>query len=389
MINRRNLIKSTLAFTAASTMPASLCLAAAEIDERFVVIVLRGGMDGLHALVPYADPEYRVLRPKLWKSFEAPGKLTRLNDEFALHGKFKRLADLYKVGQLALFPAISTPYRARSHFDGQNVLEIGGRSPFEMKDGWLNRAISHLPQEDDNRLGLTIGSNLPLILQGQAQIQTYGKSPFRELGDDFLNRLEYAYSDFPAFKKSLQTAMMSPSPDENMMGKKSKKNSLVDAAKSAAVLLKQEEGPRVAVLEMGGWDTHFGQSGRLDRQFSALDNGIVTLMEGLGDVWKKTAVLIISEFGRTAAENGTGGTDHGTGGLAMLMGGAVRGGKVMGKWPGLSKGALYKGRDLYPSNNMDDVIASILEQHLNISRKSIRKDILPKRELKPIENLFI
>ncbi|MBE7635548.1 DUF1501 domain-containing protein [Sneathiella sp. P13V-1] len=389
MINRRNLMKSTMAMTAAATMPVSLCLAAANMEERFVVIVLRGGMDGLHALVPYADRNYRNLRPKLWKSFEAPRKLIRLNDAFALHGKLKRLSELYKVGQLALFPATSTPYRERSHFDGQNVLEIGGRSPFELKDGWLNRAISELPKDDDDRLGLTIGSNLPLILQGEARIQTYGKSPFRETGEDFLNRLDYAYSDFPAFQKSLQTAMMSPQPDSNVMGGKTRKDSLADAAKSAAALLIKEKGPRVAVLEMGGWDTHFGQVGRLDRQFEALDDGIVALMDGLGASWKRTAVLVVSEFGRTAAENGTGGTDHGTGGLAILLGGAVRGGKIMGKWPGLAKGDLYQGRDVFPENNLDNVIAVILKEHLGLSDKTVRQKVLPKRELVPYGNLFI
>lgn len=397
-MHRRNFLQTLGAAGLASTFTnAGLSFANAPTDSRLVFIVLRGALDGLHALVPYADKNYKLLRPKL--ALGGPDSdnnghkgVINLDGYFGLHPALSPLHKLYLKNELLLIPASATKYRSRSHFDGQNMLENGSGKPFGAKDGWLNRAIVSL-NDNDRRLGLSLGPTIPLIMQGNALVQTWSESGLPEADEDFLERVSYTYKNDPLFSKMLKAAKESTKPENNMSAlnmKKGKANKdFVLSTTAAADLLANPKGPRIAVMEMQGWDTHHGQHYRLNKLLNELANGIVTLKTGLGPAWKKTAIVVVSEFGRTAAENGSAGTDHGVGGLAMLAGGAVKGGNIGGIWPGLGKASLYEGRDVTPTTDYESIFKSVLNQHLGLKLSKIEDHIFPSSSVsKPMENLF-
>ncbi|OUR77808.1 hypothetical protein A9Q83_09835 [Alphaproteobacteria bacterium 46_93_T64] len=395
MINRRHfLYGSAMAGLATAMTGPRIAYATAPGENRFVMIILRGGMDGLHALPPYADPYYKKLRPRL--AVKAPGfegGVLNLDGSFGLHPAFEKLLPLYKSKELLFIPAASTRYRKRSHFDGQNILENGTGKPFGANDGWLNRALTHL-NDGDQRLGLALGSNVPLILQGGAGVQSWGKSPFGEVDEDFLMRLTYAYEEDKLFSSAFSEARNAPKipgmdEDAGKGKRKRNKENTNLFAKATAELLNRDDGPRIAVMETTGWDTHFGQAGRLNRLFKQLGSAILTLKHGLQDNWVNTQVLVVSEFGRTAAENGNGGTDHGVGGLAILAGGAIKGGQVVGDWPGLSPRSLYEGRDVFPTTDCESIFKSILSNGYNIGQAVVEDQIFPNsRKSIPLDGLF-
>jgi len=394
MINRRDFIcASTMAGLAATLGGSSVAYASAPSDNRFVMIILRGAMDGLHAVPPFADRDYKRLRPKL--AIRNPGEkggALNLDGSFGLHPAFNDLLPLYNNNELLFIPATSTRYRNRSHFDGQNFLENGTGVPFGSKDGWLNRALSHL-NEGDQRLGLALGSSIPLILQGSSGVQSWGKSPFGELNEDFLMRLTYAYENDPLFSSALSVARNAPQiegMDDDGTKKKRKKESVPLFAKATSELLSRNDGPRIAVMEMTGWDTHFGQLTRLNKLFKQLADVILQLKSGLGPHWQKTQVLVVSEFGRTAAENGSGGTDHGVGGLAMFAGGNINGGRVLGKWPGLSQSALFENRDVRPTTDLESIFKAVLLNHYGLVENIVEDQIFPNsRKLKSLTGLSL
>lgn len=397
-MHRRNFLQTLGAAGLVSTFANSgLSFASAPTDNRLIFIVLRGALDGLHTLVPYADKNYKLLRPKL--ALGAPGSqnngnkgVINLDGYFGLHPALSPLHKLYLENELLFIPASATKYRSRSHFDGQNMLENGSGKPFGAKDGWLNRAIVSL-NDKDRRLGLSLGPTVPLIMQGNALVQTWAKSGLPQADEDFLDRVAYTYKNDPLFSKMLQAAQESSKPNSDMSGMKTKKNKANKdfnlSATAAADLLSNPTGPRIAVMEMQGWDTHHGQLFRLNKLLGELANGIITLKMGLGPAWSNTAIVVVSEFGRTAAENGSAGTDHGVGGLAMLAGGAVKGGKIGGIWPGLGAASLYEGRDVTPTTDYESIFKSVLTQHLGLKISTIEDQIFPNsRTSSPMENLF-
>lgn len=397
-MHRRGFLQTLGAASLATTFSnTGLSFASAPTDNRLVFIVLRGALDGLHALVPYADKNYKLLRPKL--ALGGPGSqnngnkgVINLDGYFGLHPALSPLHKLYLENELLLIPASSTKYRSRSHFDGQNMLENGSGKPFGAKTGWLNRAIVNL-NDKDTRLGLSIGPTVPLILQGDALVQTWAQSGLPKADEDFLSRVAYTYKDDPLFSNILSAAQESIKPKSNMndlMKKKGRANKdFVLSATAAADLLSRPTGPRLAVMEMQGWDTHHGQIFRLNKLLNELANGIITLKSGLGSKWKKTAIVVVSEFGRTAAENGSAGTDHGVGGLAMLAGGSIKGGNIGGIWPGLGKASLYEGRDVTPTTDYESIFKSVLIQHLGLKQSIIEDTIFPASSASlPMENLF-
>ena len=286
---------------------------------------------------------------------------------------------LYQRGELSFLPAAATQYRERSHFDGQNLLENGSGAPYGSDSGWLNRAIVGL-NGGDRRLGLSIGPALPLIMQGEARIQTWSETIFPEIDEDFMARLMDTYRHDALFLDSLHDANGTVDPSmamDDLQGGSQQGRAFQTAARAAADLLARADGPRVAMLELGGWDTHFNQDSRLNQSFGFLARGLLDLQEGLGAAWSRTAVLVVSEFGRTAAENGNGGTDHGTGGLAMLAGGAVAGGQIAGLWPGLSERALFEGRDLRAINSYESLFKSVLIGHLGLDQAFVEDHVFP------------
>ncbi len=387
MMDRRLFLQSTAVGLTGAALAPGFAFANAPTDSRFVMVFLRGALDSLHALVPYGDPNYRSLRPRL--QVENPLKI---GGHFGLHPELTQLHSLYLGGDLALIPAAATSYRERSHFDAQNLLENGTGKPFGSHDGWLNRAISGL-SVGDKRLGLSVGARTPLILKGSANIQTWSESELPDVSDAFLERVSQTYGADPLFSKALNDARAAMDPmlsEPGMMGKKLLGgDSLRRSAEAAGQLLAMPDGPRIAVIESQGWDTHFDQMSRLTRLFRQLDNAVGYLKTGLDPVWDKTVIMIVSEFGRTAAENGNRGTDHGTGGLVMLAGGAVNGGRIAGHWPGLDNRSLYEGRDLRPVNACEGIFKSMLMGHLGVSEAYIAETVFPGNRAAPIGGLLI
>ena len=390
MQGRRSFLKLGAAAGLAAAGPR-LAFAAAPTDRRLVLVILRGGLDGLHAVVPYADPDYRRLRPTL--ALGAPGEENGARDldgAFGLHPALASVRRFYARGEMLVVPAATTRYRARSHFDGQNLLENGTGVPFGARDGWLNRALWSLGR-GDRRLGLALGPAVPHVLRGRAPVAAWADSPLPRAGEDFLRRLAQAYRDDPLFARALAEARGAarPSMTEMPAGRDRRGHELETAATAAAELLARKDGPRIAVIESQGWDTHFGQDRRLSRLFSRLSAALDALEAGLGSRWRDAAVMVVSEFGRTAAENGSRGTDHGVGGLALLLGGAVRGGRVAGTWPGLGPADLHEGRDVRPTTAYESLFKAALIDHLGVAPAVVEDEVFPDSgELAPMENLF-
>lgn len=393
MWTRRKLLLTAQASAASALFPgAGFALANAPTDRRLVILIQRGAQDGLHAVPPYADKDYRSLRPNLAvpKPGDENGALD-LDGYFGLHPALTTLQNLYKENELAVIPAIATRYRERSHFEAQNLLENGSSAPYGADDGWLNRALTGLGGPNA-KLGFAFGFTVPLILRGDAAVATYAPSTLPAVDDDFLNRLLSSYEDDVIFAEALAEGM-SPLVDNPMMDSRetrraSRGKDVVLAAKSAATALAAEDGPRVAVIESNGWDTHSGQAFRLNRLFGELDGVFAALKEGLNNVWTETIILTISEFGRTARQNGSNGTDHGTGGISFIGGGAVNGGKIAGEWPGLSARALYEDRDVAPANALEGVLKALLTEHLGASEAHIEDSVFPgSRNILPFSDL--
>lgn len=392
LLDRRLFLKLSGIAGLAGTQPR-LAFAAAPTENRLVFVILRGGLDGLHAVPPYADPMYHRLRPNLAvpRPGQAGGALD-LDGGFGLHPGLAPLHDLYRRGELLVVPAATTRYRDRSHFDGQNMLEGGAGMPFGARDGWLNRAIASLDQ-DERRLGLALGPAVPLLLQGDAPVRTWAESPLPKTDADFLDRLAFTYRNDPLFMRTLADAQESREGMPEMAGGGGRRaprgREFEAAAQVAAQLLAQPTGPRIAVMESRGWDTHFGQQWRLAGLLDQLAAGILALRDGLGAHWRDTAVMVVSEFGRTAAENGSRGTDHGVGGIALLVGGAVNGGRVTGRWPGLGANAQHEGRDVVPTTDYESLFKATLIDRLGIAPGLVEDRVFPdSRTSAPTQGLF-
>ncbi|MDP4593847.1 MAG: DUF1501 domain-containing protein [Beijerinckiaceae bacterium] len=393
LFDRRRFLQGAGVVTLAALTHSHAAFARTPGDNRLVFVILRGALDGLHALPPHADAAYRALRPQiaLGKPGSENGALD-LNGYFGLHPALAPLKGLFAASELLAIPAAATRYRQRSHFDAQNMLENGSGKPFGARDGWLNRAIVGL-NAGDRRLGLSLGPSLPLLMQGPAHVQTWAPSSLPKADGDFLHQLAQVYAADPLFASALAdaTGAMKPKLEDKMMRGRTPRNQQFSiAAKAAAQLLAREDGPRIAVMDMQGWDTHFAQERRLSALFKQLSEGIMDLKSGLGATWSKTAVIVVSEFGRTAAENGNRGTDHGTGGLALLAGGAVRGGRIGGHWPGLSEKALFEGRDVRPANDFEGIFKAAMIRHLGLREGFVEDTVFPgSRGAKMMEGVFV
>ncbi len=390
MPTRRRALALLGSASVATAFPVGIpvAFATAPTDRRLVVIILRGGLDGLAAVPPFADPDYRVQRAGLAQEAPGPnGGVLDLDGRFGLHPALKPLHDLYRQRELITFHAIATPYRKRSHFDAQDVLESGVTSPGSVRDGWLNRALT-LYGNRDRRLGLAVGQTVPLILRGDAPVGSWAPRKIPRADDDFLTRMAALYKRDkvlgPAFVEGIQAQEMSDEvlgADMNGKGKKLRgAQALPTLARNVAKLLSHPTGARLAVLEVGGWDTHANQgvlAGRLSRNLKSLATGMQALKTGMADVWDKSAVLVVSEFGRTVRPNGTNGTDHGTGGIAFLAGGGLQGGRVIADWPGLSDRHLHEGRDLKPTLDLRAVEKAIAIEHLGLPAKDVSERVFP------------
>ncbi len=351
MILTRRTLLSRAALTGAFALTPHLAFAAAPTDARFVFIILRGAMDGMTAVMPIGDPHYAALRGALAVPL-GEAQPVKLDATFALHPAMPRFATLYAAQQALVVHAVASPYRERSHFDAQNVLETGGTAAYALKDGWLNRLVAALPAGRDP--AIAIAATVPMALRGAAPVTSYAPSALPEANDDLLHRINGLYEHDPLLHPLWAEAMDARTLAQGD-GDAAKANPQA-LGRLAAQFLSKPGGPRIAVIELLGWDTHAQQAGRLANQLKQLDAVFGALHDGLGPEWSRTTVLAATEFGRTAAVNGTGGTDHGTGGAAFLCGGAVAGGRVVADWPGLSGSALYENRDLRPTTDLRSVM---------------------------------
>lgn len=358
---------------AAATLLAAprVLFAQAATDRRFVFIIQRGAADGLNTVVPYADPAYASLRGAL--AIDSAAAL-RLDGTFALHPSLQEFGALYRQGQALFVHAVASPYRDRSHFDGQNVLESGGTAPYQLKDGWMNRLVGLLPARDKE--AIAFAPTVPLALRGAAPVSSYAPSALPAASDDLLLRVQQLYAG-DAQLHALWSAAM----DARGMAGAAQGATRQDPAglgSMAAKFLAQADGARIAMIETNGWDTHSAQAPRQSAQLRALDALVAALRDGLGDAWQQTVVLVATEFGRTAAANGTGGTDHGTASAAMLAGGAVQGGRVIADWPGLAASALHEGRDLRPTLDLDALIAATAADAFGLDRERVMRALFPQ-----------
>lgn len=359
MINRRNLVLTGAAGALSLGFAPRLAFAQAASDRRFVFIIQRGAADGLGTLAPVGDPAFAAQRGVLAQDFADAAKLDAM---FALHPNLKNVAQMYAAKEALFVHAVASPYRDRSHFDAQNVLETGGVAAYQLKDGWMNRLLSVLP--DDERKGIAIAATIPMALRGKVEVASYAPSVLPDASDDLLGRVAMLYAQDPQLHAIWEQATATRTLTGDLAANNGRNAAATGAL--AARLLAADNGARIAMIETGGWDTHAGQRGRLGAQLNGLDQMIAALKTGLGPLWGKTMVLVATEFGRTVKINGTQGTDHGTGSVAWLLGGAVQGGRVVADWPGLSDAALYEGRDLRPTAGLDAVIGSAAAAHFGV-----------------------
>ena len=424
-IGRREFVTGGMLAASGALIASRVAFANARGDSRLIVIVMRGALDGLAAVPPYGDRDYAALRREL--AIAAPGAADgalKLDGLFGLHPKLAYLHQAYAAGELTVLHAAASPYRERSHFDGQDVLENGTGRPHALQTGWLNRALEALPAEGarGKELGVALGQNVPLVMRGAASVASWSPSKLAALDDDTLQRLADLYASDPQLSHALADALAANAiaTGESMGGPAMQDAAASEASgqgdsqgqpvapppdrktggaarygeiiRAAAAFLKREDGPRVAVFDTTGWDTHAnegGAQGQLGARLGALDAGLATLKEELGAAWGHSAVVAVTEFGRTAATNGTRGTDHGTATAAFLLGGAVRGGRVVADWPGLASSALYQQRDLTPTLDLRALFKGVLREHLGVPDRALDSSVFPdSAQVRPLRDLF-
>ncbi|MGB0855209.1 MAG: DUF1501 domain-containing protein [Pikeienuella sp.] len=373
-LSRRQIIKGLGAVgccAAASPLVTPVTVAAAPGENRLVVIILRGAMDGLDVVQPYGDANFTKLRPSLAK---LPGEGTQdLDGRFAMHDGLSHLSPLWNGGELAFAHAVSTPYRdKRSHFDGQDILEAGIAHVGQARDGWVNRALSHMPGARADT-ALSIGRETMVLLSGANDTMSWAPGEQVIFEEDERGLLDLIYRDDPLFAEAAREAF-ALSMDSGGERAKGKRAAAV-RAEYAAKRLREEA--RIAAFSIGGWDSHVNQKGALRGPLGQLSLAVETLKTGLGPEWSRTLVIAMTEFGRTARENGTRGTDHGTGGAALMAGGALRGGKVYGDWPGVRERDLYQNRDLMPTRDVRHYPAWALAGLFGVQRTALERDVFP------------
>jgi uncharacterized protein (DUF1501 family) len=382
---------------AISGLPRAV-FAAAPTERRFVVVLLRGALDGLAAVPPLGERRYAELRGSL--ALPAVGVADgclKLDGMFALNPALAPIHPYYAAGELLFVPASGNGYRTRSHFDAQDLMESGLAAKTGQSDGWLNRALASLqPAGGDRRLGIAVGGAVPLLLRGKIAVASWEPPGLNQAAPEFIQILGRLYAPDALLGPALADGLRAQNMSSEVLGDGMAKGpqgygpkSFKPLAEAAGKLLAAPDGPRIAALEMGGWDTHVGQgsvAGRLAQNLAGLADGLSALATALGPVWKETVVVAVTEFGRTVAVNGSGGTDHGTASVALVMGGAVRGGKLRGDWTGLDR--LEENRDLRVATDARAVLKGVLRDHLGIDAASLERKVFPDAPgLKPMDGL--
>ena len=395
IVTRRSALLGLVA--AWSLGPASLALAAPPAapgplrDRRFIVVILRGALDGLSAVVPYGDPDLAGWRaPLLPPQPGQPEGLLDLGGFYGLHPALEGLHRLYAAGELLPVHAVAGGYRSRSHFEAQDYLESGADQ--RLTSGWLNRAVGAMPVDPNapEGDGLAVGLSMPLLLRGPTRIGAYSPEAGQSPSPDLYARIAALNSSDRLTGPAIAQALSDRGFTASTLGSATPgrgAGAFPLLAATAGHLLAAEHGPRIAALEIGGWDTHAGQKQRLQQPLTQLDAGLMALRDGLGVAWRDSVVLVMTEFGRTVRINGTGGTDHGTGTVAFLAGGAVAGGRVGGTWPGLGQSRLLENRDLAPTTDLRGLAKGVLSAHLGIASQALDRIFPGSRDISPVGGL--
>lgn len=364
--------------------------------RKLVVIICRGGMDGLSVSPPIGDPDYAGLR----RSIALGEETLRLDGTFGLHPALTATYALARAGQARIAPAVASPDRARSHFEAQDVLESGAAVVYGTSSGWLNRAVESLAPARKVE-ALSVGATAPLILRGKAEAASWSPGRAMDADSRLPGLLQDLYKDDPllgpALAKGLATEAMAQAAtgDMNAMSAGAGLRQSPETARSLGATLagfmREPGGPQVAAMELDGFDTHANQGaaqGQLAVRLSYLDAVLDGLHTGLGPDWRDTVVLVSTEFGRTAKVNGTNGTDHGTASTALVLGGALKPGGIIGDWPGLGQAGLFEGRDLAPTLDMRGLFKGVLADHLGLDRRALDTSVFPdSAAVRPVANL--
>ena len=366
-------------------------------DPRFLTIVLRGALDGLAAVAPVGDPDWIKLRGKNALKPDGDKPALALDGFFALNPAMPKLHELYQSGEATFVHAAASPYRERSHFDGQDVLESGLAKPGAAETGWLNRALAALEPggaaNSHGRQAFAVGPVAPLVVRGPARVLSWTPARLPPVSDETTMRLLdlYRHTD-PTLARVLEerlelaaiTRAEGTAPDQAPAvqggGIEQVRAYFAEVAGAAGKFLARPDGPRIGALALDGWDTHVNEgavTGRLANLLGALDSAIAAIKTNMGDAWRETVVTLVTEFGRTARVNGNDGTDHGTATVAFLAGGALKGGRVIADWPGLKDADLYQGRDLKPTTDLRAVLKGVLKDHLRLEDRALAADVFP------------
>jgi uncharacterized protein (DUF1501 family) len=378
-----------------------------------LTIVLRGALDGLAAVAPVGDPDWAGLRGDKALALTGATPGLPLNSFFALNPAMPNLHRLYTAGAATIVHAVATPYRERSHFDGQDVLESGVLQPGASETGWLNRALTTLAPDaragSAKRDAFAVGPLTPLVVRGPAPVLSWTPPRLPPANDDTMMRLLdlYRHTD-PALARALEERMglaaiagaggpakpdQKPQPGPAAPGPAAQVRAyFAESAGMAAKFLAQPDGPRIGALAFDGWDTHADEgaiNGRLAALLGALDGAFAAIETNMGPAWRDTVVVVVTEFGRTARINGTEGTDHGTATVAFLAGGALKGGRVIADWPGLKPAQLQDGRDLKPTTDLRAVVKGLLHEHLRVDEAALSAKVFPASgAVKPMAGLL-
>jgi uncharacterized protein (DUF1501 family) len=368
-------------------------------DPRMLTIILRGALDGLAAVAPVGDPDWVKLRGDKALTLDGKTPALPLDSFFALNPAMPNLHRMFKANEAAIVHACATSYRERSHFDGQDVLESGLPNPGRADSGWLNRALGGLEAESrvrrDGR-AFAVGPVTPLVVRGPTPVLSWTPTRIQPASEDTMARLIDLYHhtdvelarvlegrrDLSNLARAGDATTMAPTEGRALpQGFPAQVRAFfADAAGTAAKFLAREDGPRIGALAFNGWDTHVdegAESGRLATLLGALDGAIEAARVAFGPMWNETVITVVTEFGRTARINGTNGTDHGTGTIALLAGGALKGGRVIADWPGVKPSALHEGRDLAATTDLRAVLKGLLKDHLRVEEKALAGNVFP------------
>ena len=356
-------------------------------DGRFVFVLLRGGFDGLAAVVPFGDDAYARLRSGF--AFEE-SELFALNELFGLAPGLSPLRDLWQANELVTLHAMAIPYRTRSHFDGQAILETGIDRPVGSSDGWLNRLLQVMSRK---RSGIAIAAGMPRSLTGSYEVQTWSPTQLGVVDDAYLQRLGALYRTDKALYGRFEAAVQQQDTvgEEPMARGNARRGGVASIMQAAARILRQDDGPNIAAMEFSGWDTHANQGlagGALDRLLGQLAEGLMTFRTDMGPAWSNTTVVVMTEFGRTARANGTRGTDHGTAGAGFLIGPKVKKSAAFADWPGLDDRLLFEGRDLKPTLDVRAVLKAAIAGTFDLSRPQLDRVFPNAPEVRPLYDLL-